>query len=155
MRFILAALALALVSAAHAQEARLDPCLSAVQSRYINETSRNLDRAFRIAEQTDIVLQFDEADALFGRRTDVRDAHDRYANQEVSHLLARIERFESIQPLTSNNRRALVAGFDRRSRGRGIVVLETEHGARAFEFTNADRRRALDYAQAALETCPP
>lgn len=153
MRFILAALAL--VSSAHAQEARLDPCLSAVQSRYIGETARNLDRAFRVAEQTDVVLRFDEADALFGRRTGVRDTHDRYANQEVSYLLTRIERFQNVETLTSNNRRALVAGFDRRARGRGIIILETETGARTIEFANADRRRALDYAQATLRDCPP
>jgi SpoVK/Ycf46/Vps4 family AAA+-type ATPase len=155
MRLLLALFALALASAAHAQEAPADPCLAAIHSRYIGETEKNLARTFALAEQSDVMLLFDEADALFGRRSDVRDAHDRYANQEISYLLARIDRFEGVETLASNNRRTLIAGFDRRARGRGLIVIETERGARVFEFTRADRRRALDYAHATLRACPP
>jgi len=155
MRLLLALLVLA--SAAHAQEtqSRLDICLAAVASRYIGETERNLNRVFAVADQADVVLQFDEADALFGRRTETRDAHDRYANQEVSYLLARIERFQDVEALASNNRRMLIAGFRGRARERGIIVIETATGARAIEFARADRRRALEYANATLHECPP
>ncbi len=75
-----------------------------IVSKYIGETEKNLDRLFARAEAQDTVLFFDEADALFGKRTDVRDAHDRHANQEVAFLLRRIE--ESGRPaiLASNQR---------------------------------------------------
>ena len=152
MRFILAALAVA--TAAHAQEPELS-CVDAAASRYIGETERNQGRAFRLAEQSDVVLQFDEADALFGRRTQTRGAHDRYANQEVSYLIARIEEFEGVQLLTSNNRRMLVAGFRGRDLERGLIVIETETGARAIEFARTTRPRALEYAELTLQTCPP
>lgn len=155
MRLMLVLLAFA--SAAHAQEApnRLEACLAAAPSRYIRETERNISRVFDIAERSEAVLFFDEADALFGARSEAREAHDRYANQEVAYLLQRIERFESVQILASNNRRTLIAGFDRRSRNAGLIVVETETGARAIEFSRIDRRRALDYAHATLRQCPP
>jgi SpoVK/Ycf46/Vps4 family AAA+-type ATPase len=125
-----------------------------VASRYIGETEKNLGRVFSVARQSDHVLMFDEADALFGRRSEVRDSHDRYANQEVSYLLQRIERFQDLQILASNNRRTLVAGFNRRSRNAGIVIVQTATGVRAIEFTRADRARALDYVRATLDACP-
>jgi SpoVK/Ycf46/Vps4 family AAA+-type ATPase len=155
MRLILALLTFA--SAAHAQEApsRLEACLAASESRYIRETESNLSRVFDIAERSDAVLFFDEADALFGARSQPRDAHDRYANQEVSYLLARVEQFQNVEVLASNNRRTLIAGFRGRSRNAGVIVLETETGARVIEFTRADRRRALEYANATLRECPP
>lgn len=65
--------------------------LSRVVSKYIGETEKNLSEIFSIAKNKDWILLFDEADALFGKRTDVKDAHDRYANQEVSYLLQKIE----------------------------------------------------------------
>ena len=68
--------------------------LSAVVDKYIGETEKNLERVFQQAEALNVVLFFDEADALFGRRSDVKDAHDRYANQEVAYLLQRIEQFD-------------------------------------------------------------
>lgn len=154
----LTALVLVLAPAAHAQEAPqsdLQICLGAVTSRYIGETEKNLGRLFSVARQTDHVLMFDEADALFGRRSEVRDAHDRYANQEVSYLLQRIERFRDVQILASNNRRTLVAGFSRRSRNAGIVIVQTDSGVRAIEFSRADRARALDYVRDTLDACPP
>lgn len=67
--------------------------LSRVVSKYIGETEKNLSRLFDKAEDKSWVLFFDEADALFGKRTDIRDAHDKYANQEVAYLLQRIENY--------------------------------------------------------------
>ncbi|MCB1789925.1 MAG: AAA family ATPase [Gammaproteobacteria bacterium] len=75
-----------------------------VISKYIGETEKNLDIAFEEAAGDDAVLFFDEADALLGKRTQVRDAHDRYANIEVSYLLARAEQFDSVVILASNLR---------------------------------------------------
>jgi SpoVK/Ycf46/Vps4 family AAA+-type ATPase len=158
MRLVIAALALALSSTAHAQQpppSALEICLGAVTSRYIGETEKNLGRVFRVARQSDHVLTFDEADALFGRRSEVRDSHDRYANQEVSYLMQRIERFRDVQILASNNRRTLVAGFNRRSRNAGIVIVQTDAGVRAIEFSSAGRARALDYVRDTLDACPP
>ena len=155
MRLITALAVLALASAAHAQEAaELDICLGAVESRYIGETEKNLRRVFELADQTDVALSFDEADALFGRRSEVRDSHDRYANQEVSYLLARIERFHSVERLASNGPRLLIAGFDRRARNTGVVVAETESGVRVIEYSRADLARAIAYARATLDGCP-
>lgn len=76
--------------------------LGQVVSKYIGETEKHLDAIFSMAEARDWVLLFDEADALFGRRTEVRDAHDRYANQEVAHLLSRIEEYDGLAILTTN-----------------------------------------------------
>lgn len=76
--------------------------LATVVSKYIGETEENLDRVFDAAGAGNIVLLFDEADALFGKRTEVSDSHDRYANLEISYLLQRIERFEGLVVLTTN-----------------------------------------------------
>jgi SpoVK/Ycf46/Vps4 family AAA+-type ATPase len=70
--------------------------LSAVVSKYIGETEKNLERLFERAQASDAVLFFDEADALFGSRTDVKDAHDRYSNLEVNFLLQRLELYPGI-----------------------------------------------------------
>jgi hypothetical protein len=154
MRALFLATALALAAPAHAQEpASVDTCLDAFASRYIAETERNLNRLLAIAEQSDVVLQFDEASALFGDRAERSAAHDRYANQEVSYLLARIERFERIEHLVSNNRRTLIAGFAR-PRDRALILIRTDTGVRALEFRRADRRRALAYAEASFDACP-
>jgi AAA+ superfamily predicted ATPase len=90
--------------------------LSAVVSKYIGETEKNLATAFDEAERASAVLFFDEADALFGKRTEVRDAHDRYANLEVNYLLQRVESFTGLVVLTSNRPAALDEGFLRRLR---------------------------------------
>ncbi|HEX2873661.1 MAG TPA: ATP-binding protein [Polyangiaceae bacterium] len=86
--------------------------LSLVVSKYIGETQKNLSSI--MDKGKDWILFFDEADALFGRRTETRDAHDRYANQEVAYLLQRIETFEGIVILASNLRENLDAAFTRR-----------------------------------------
>lgn len=75
-----------------------------VVGRYIGETEKNLTRIFGAAQKTGAVLLFDEADALFGKRTKVKDSHDRYANVEVSALLAKIESYQGVIILTSNQK---------------------------------------------------
>jgi SpoVK/Ycf46/Vps4 family AAA+-type ATPase len=76
--------------------------LNWIVSKYIGETEKNLARAFVEAEREDAVLLFDEADALFGERSDVRDSHDRHANQQVGHLLALMEQYDGIVILATN-----------------------------------------------------
>lgn len=90
--------------------------LSRVVSKYIGETERNLARVFDAAECGEALLLFDEADALFGRRTEVKDSHDRYANIEVSFLLSRMEEHRGLSVLTTNMRQAMDVAFLRRLR---------------------------------------
>ena len=90
--------------------------LSQVVSKYIGETEKHLARLFDAAEDSGAVLLFDEADALFGKRTEVRDSHDRYANLEVGYLLQRVESFRGLAILTTNARSALDSAFLRRLR---------------------------------------
>jgi SpoVK/Ycf46/Vps4 family AAA+-type ATPase len=85
-------------------------------SKYIGETEKNLRRVFDAAETGGLVLLFDEADALFGKRTQVRDSHDRYANIEVSYLLQRMEAYRGLAILTTNARDAVDDAFMRRIR---------------------------------------
>jgi ATPase family associated with various cellular activities (AAA) len=88
--------------------------LSGVVSKYIGETEKNLDRIFTSAEGSNAILLFDEADALFGKRSEVRDSHDRYANIEISYLLQKMEEYEGIAILASNLRQNLDDSFVRR-----------------------------------------
>jgi SpoVK/Ycf46/Vps4 family AAA+-type ATPase len=88
--------------------------LSATVSKYIGETEKNLEKIFRAADQGDAVLLFDEADALFGKRSEVRDAHDRYANVEVAYLLQRLEGYAGLAVLTTNLRANIDEAFIRR-----------------------------------------
>lgn len=88
--------------------------LSLVVSKYIGETEKNLARVFDQAQHKGWILFFDEADALFGKRTETKDAHDRYANQEVSFLLQRIETFDGIAILASNKKDNIDQAFARR-----------------------------------------
>ena len=90
--------------------------LSQVVSKYIGDTEKNLRAVFNAAEQTGAVLLFDEADALFGKRSEVRDSHDRYANIEVSYLLQRMEAYRGLAILTTNKRGSLDNAFLRRLR---------------------------------------
>ncbi len=90
--------------------------LSQVVNKYIGETEKNLRRIFDAAEQSDCILFFDEADALFGKRTAVREAHDRFANIEISYLLERMERFKGLAILATNRRKDLDEAFIRRLR---------------------------------------
>jgi hypothetical protein len=105
--------------------------LASVVSKYIGETEKNLDRIFAIAKDTDAILFFDEADALFGKRSEVRDSHDRYANLEISYLLQKMDAYEGVTILASNLRQHMDESFIRRL---AITVL--------FPFPEeADRNR--------------
>ena len=88
--------------------------LSMVVSKYIGETEKNLNRIFKEAEQSNAILFFDEADALFGKRSEVRDSHDRYANIEISYLLQKIEENEGIVILATNLSQNIDDAFMRR-----------------------------------------
>jgi SpoVK/Ycf46/Vps4 family AAA+-type ATPase len=102
-----------------ANELRLDLYridLSQIVSKYIGETEKNLRRVFDAAEEGGSILLFDEADALFGKRSEVKDSHDRYANIEVSYLLQRMEAYRGLAILTTNMKNALDTAFMRRIR---------------------------------------
>jgi SpoVK/Ycf46/Vps4 family AAA+-type ATPase len=88
--------------------------LASVVSKYIGETEKNLDAVFCAAEHANAVLFFDEADALFGKRSEVKDAHDRYANIEVAYLLQKMEQFDGLAVLATNLRQNLDEAFTRR-----------------------------------------
>jgi hypothetical protein len=90
--------------------------LSTMVSKYIGETEKNLRRLFDAAEGGGAILLFDEADALFGKRSEVKDSHDRYANIEVSYLLQRVEAYRGLAILTSNMKQAIDPAFLRRIR---------------------------------------
>lgn len=118
-----------------ARELRLDLYridLSAVVSKYIGETEKNLRRVFDAAEAGGAILLFDEADALFGKRSDVKDSHDRYANIEVSYLLQRMEAYRGLAILTTNMKDALDNAFVRRIR---FIVQ--------FPFPDAEQRAEI------------
>jgi hypothetical protein len=106
--------------------------LSTVVDKYIGETEKNLDRIFTEADRVNGVLLFDEADAIFGKRSEVRDARDRYANVEVAYLLQRMERFDGLAVLTTNLRANLDESFTRRI----DVIVD-------FPTPDAAARRAL------------
>jgi len=106
--------------------------LSAVVSKYIGETEKNLRRMFEAAEQSGAILFFDEADALFGKRSEVKDSHDRYANIEINYLLQRMEGFSGVAILATNMKSALDTAFLRRLR---FVVN--------FPFPGAKERRRI------------
>ena len=88
--------------------------LSTVVDKYMGETEKNLDRIFAEADRVNGVLLFDEADALFGKRSEVKDAQDRYANVEVAYLLQRMETFDGLAVLTTNLRSNIDEAFARR-----------------------------------------
>lgn len=106
--------------------------LSALVSKWVGETEKNLRRVFDAAEEGGVILQFDEADALFGKRSEVRDSHDRHANIEVSYLLQRLEAYRGLCILTTNMRDNIDDAFLRRIR----FILE-------FRFPNPRERRAI------------
>lgn len=106
--------------------------LSQVMSKYIGETEKQLAAVFDDAERGGAVLLFDEADAVFGKRTEVKDSHDRYANLEVSYLLERLERFTGLAILTTNARSSIDAAFTRR-----LTAIVT------FPYPDAAARRQI------------
>ena len=106
--------------------------LSLVVSKYIGETEKNLGRVFDAADAADLVLFFDEADALFGKRTEVKDAHDRYANIEVAYLLQRLESYGGLVVLATNLQRNIDRAFSRR------IAVSVE-----FPLPDEDQRRSI------------
>ena len=90
--------------------------LKGVVSKYIGETEKNINQVFKRAAQTNTLLFFDEADALFGKRSEVRDAHDRYANLQTNYLLTQMEAHQGISILTTNKRHKPPKAFLRRFR---------------------------------------
>jgi SpoVK/Ycf46/Vps4 family AAA+-type ATPase len=106
--------------------------LSTVVSKYIGETEKNLSRIFIEAETSNAILFFDEADALFGKRSEVKDSHDRYANIEIGYLLQRIEEYEGVVILATNFRKNMDEAFVRR------LQFTVE-----FPFPNEDDRRRI------------
>jgi SpoVK/Ycf46/Vps4 family AAA+-type ATPase len=106
--------------------------LSSVVSKYIGETEKNLRQVFDAADAGGAILLFDEADALFGKRTEVKDSHDRYANIEVSYLLQRMEEYRGLAILTTNLKDGVDQAFLRRLR---FVVN--------FPFPNAAAREDI------------
>jgi hypothetical protein len=133
-----------------ARELRLDLYridLSSVVSKYIGETEKNLRRVFDAAETGGAILLFDEADALFGKRSEVKDSHDRYANIEVSYLLQRMEAYRGLAILTTNLKEALDTAFLRRIRF--VVQFPFPDAAQRTEiwrriFPEATPREGLD-----------
>ena len=95
--------------------------LSQVVSKYIGDPEKNLRRVFDTAEEGGSILLFDEADALFGKRSEVKDSHDRYANTEISYLLQRMEVYRGIAMIATNARRSInrLPTFPTRARARG------------------------------------
>jgi SpoVK/Ycf46/Vps4 family AAA+-type ATPase len=85
-------------------------------SKYVGETEKHLDAVFQDAQQSGAVLFFDEADALFGQRTETKDAHDRYANLDISYLLQRLESYAGLSILATNAKPDVDAAFLRRLR---------------------------------------
>jgi hypothetical protein len=106
--------------------------LSSVVSKYIGETEKNLKQVFDAAEVGGVLLLFDEADALFGKRAEVKDSHDRYANIEVGYLLQRMESFQGLAILTTNLKSSLDKSFQRRLR----FTID-------FPFPDATQREAI------------
>lgn len=121
--------------------------LSTVVSKYIGETEKNLARLFAQAEKLDAILFFDEADALFGKRTAVKDAHDRYANQEVSFLLQRVEDYDGLVILATNFRANMDDAFLRRFNAIiGFPMPGPEERRRIWEGCLPDRGDRADIA---------
>ncbi|MGJ5833713.1 AAA family ATPase [Streptomyces ossamyceticus] len=106
--------------------------LSSVVDKFVGETEKNLERIFTEADRTDAVLLFDEADAVFGKRSEVKDSHDKYANMESAYLLQRLEAFDGIALLTTNLRANIDEAFTRRL----DMVVD-------FPFPDAGQRLAL------------
>ncbi|MGH7807138.1 MAG: ATP-binding protein, partial [Thermodesulfobacteriota bacterium] len=106
--------------------------LSQVVSKYIGETEKNLDKIFTEAQTSNAILFFDEADALFGKRSEVKDAHDRYANIEIGYLLQKMEEYEGITILATNLRQNMDEAFVRRMQ----VIVE-------FPFPDEEYRRDI------------
>jgi hypothetical protein len=118
--------------------------LSRVVSKYIGETEKNLSRLFDKVENKNWILFFDEADALFGKRTDIRDAHDKYANQEVAYLLQRIEGYNGLVILATNQRLNIDDAFVRRFQS--IIHFPMPRAEERYEIWRRAFPRQIDIA---------
>ena len=116
--------------------------LATVVSKYIGETEKNLDRIFKEAQDSNSILFFDEADAIFGKRSEVRDSHDRYANIEIAYLLQKMEEYQGIVILATNLRKNLDEAFARRM-----------HFSVEFPFPEEENRFCI-WQKAFPETAP-
>jgi len=114
--------------------------LSAITSKYIGETEKNLSQLLARAEQNEVLLLFDEADSLFGKRTDIHEANDRFANAQTNYLLQRMESYGGITILTSNGRSRFDDAFSRRF----DAIL-------SFPLPGPEERRALWMAHLGAE----
>jgi hypothetical protein len=131
--------------------------LSSVMSKYIGETSKNLRRVFDAAESGGAVLLFDEADAVFGRRSEVKDSHDRYANIDINYLLTRMEGFGGVTILATNMKHALDPAFVRRLRfiiGFAFPGMAERKAIWENVWPPAARREALDFDRLARFALP-
>ena len=108
--------------------------LSMVISKYIGETEKNLEKVFKKAENKNWILFFDEADALFGKRTGITDAHDKYANQEIAYLLQRLEDYQGLVILASNMRNNVDEAFTRRLQS--IIHFQKPQARERFRLWN-------------------
>jgi len=120
------------VIAHHLQQDLYKIDLSQIVSKYIGETEKNLNQIFTAATNSNAILLFDEADALFSKRSDVQDARDRYANMEVSYLLQKMEEYQGVAILTTNLRSNMDEAFERRLR----FIIE-------FQFPDAKNRQGI------------
>jgi len=118
--------------------------VASVSSKYIGETEKNLAQLFARAEHAEVVLLFDEADSLFGKRTDVKESNDRFANAQTNYLLQRIESFEGIAVLTSNSRGRFDSAFTRRLDVIAEFPAPGPVERRALWLAHLGRQHALD-----------
>lgn len=162
MKRLILAFALLAAPAAAQERARVCPgadaqttrALGATSMRYIGETEKSLELVFADASVTarSPALLFDEADALFARRADVRAASDRYANQETAYLLAYRARARPVV-MDAFPRRAFAAGFTTAARDSGLIVMETETGVATLEIRGMSIDRAVAFAHVFAKVC--
>ncbi len=126
--------------------------LSMVVSKYIGETEKNLEKVFRKAENKNWILFFDEADALFGKRTNISDSHDKYANQEIAYLLQRLEDYAGLVILASNMRQNVDEAFSRRLQS-VIYFPKPQPKERLKLWQNAISQKAVLEKSVDLDQC--
>lgn len=159
MKRLLLAFALLVAPAAAEERGRVCPgaeaaALGAESMRYLGEAEKSLELVFAHASVTarSLALEFDEADALFSKRTDAPAASDRYVNQEISYLLAYRERARPVI-LDAFPHRAFATGFRTAAHGAGLIVLETDAGVATLEFRGMSDERAVAFAREFAKVC--
>jgi SpoVK/Ycf46/Vps4 family AAA+-type ATPase len=162
MRRLILAVAFALLAAPAAAQEGANVCpsaetahaLGAESMRYVGEAEKSLHLVFADARVTarSAALLFDEAESLLGGRTDVRDASDRYAKQDIAYLLGYRGRARPVV-LDAFPRRAFAAGFRTASRNAGLIVIETETGVATLEIRGMVSERAVAFAREFTKVC--